>query len=154
MASKRTSSSQTLVRQRTERRAAFPPEVPTRAPRAKRAIGTTTTVETPLLIRGPGLELDAALRPYVRQRTGFKLGKFALSITRVVVAFEWVSGPIGAPLYECRIKVLTREVGDVVVAHRGSSPEAAFATAVSASERAVRRSLDRIAKRHKRAVVA
>ena len=148
MAPKRRSLTKQKSLQRTERRAAFAETTP-RA--AKRTTGAATTSETPLTVRAPGVALEDGLREYARQRAGFKLGKFGLDITRATVAFEDVSGPKGATVYECRIKVVLRHADDVMVGQPGETQRAAFDKAVGAAERAVRRTLERQDRTAKRA---
>lgn len=135
-------------RQRRERRQSFVPSVPKTE---KRTIGRSTTGQTPLHVRVRGLDdFDDAMRDYARVRTGFKLGKYALRITRITVRFENVAGPKGAPAVACRFKVVLAGRGEVVVATTESSTRAAFDAAVDATERAVRRLLGRVRKTAKR----
>ncbi|MBK6489854.1 MAG: HPF/RaiA family ribosome-associated protein [Gemmatimonadetes bacterium] len=148
MATKRRSLTTKKTVQRKERRAAFAETTP-RA--IKRAAGATTTSETPLHVRAPGLVLEDGLREYARQRTGFRIGKFGLEITRVSVRFEDISGPKGAPVYDCRIKVVLRTAPDVMVSQSDETQRAAFDKAVGAAERAVRRTLERKDRTAKRA---
>jgi ribosome-associated translation inhibitor RaiA len=127
-------------RQRRERRHAFPAAVPKAV---KRAIGRTTTQETPLHVQGRGAQLDDALRDYVRSRTGFKLGKYGLHLTRITVRIENVAGPKGAPTYTCRFKVLLPNLQEVVISATDAGARAAFDKAADATERGVRRLLER-----------
>ena len=108
----------------------------------KRVIGRSTTRETPLHIRARGPDVDDTLRDYMRGRAGFKLGKFALSIERLAVRVEDIAGLGGAPMYECRFVVMLPG-HQVVVAAREKTVRAAFDSAVEATERAVRRRLQR-----------
>jgi ribosome-associated translation inhibitor RaiA len=128
------------TRQRRERREPFAAGIPKGQ---KTAIGRSTTRETPLQVRVRGVELDDTMRDYMRARVGFKLGKFALHLTRVTVRLENVAGPKGAPAYACKIKVLLPNASDVVVAATDVTARAAFDLAVDATERSVRRTLGR-----------
>lgn len=128
------------ARQRRERRDPFTPQVPRDA---KRAMGPTTATETPLHVRALGPSIDDELRAYVHQRVGFRLGKFALAITRVSVRFEKLSGDRATPTWECRIKVVLRSGADVVLAATAQESRAAFDAASNAVERAVRRAVER-----------
>ncbi len=148
MASKRISRIDTKQRQRDERRARFADTTPKAV---KRAVGSSTTSQTPMQVRAPGLELEDGLRDYVRSRVGFKLGKFGLDITRATVAFQDLSGPKGAKLYGCRVKVLLRHAGEVVVSQDRPTQRAAFDAAIDASARAVRRAVKKPARMAKRA---
>ena len=110
-------------RQRRERRDRFAEHQP-RA--AKRALGATTTSQTPLHVRALGVELSQVDRDYVRERASFKLGKFGLAITRASVRVDDISGPKGAQVIECRIKVLLRSGPDVMVSAQGGTVRDAF----------------------------
>ena|SRR5688572_8795022 len=135
-------------RQTGERRASFPRSVPKAA---KRDIGRSTTRETPLQIRARDAEVDDTLRDYMRRRAGFKLGKFALNIVRITVRSEQGAGPNGAPMHDCRFVVVLTDKREVVVAVGDASARAAFDSAVEATERAVRRRLQRGRTRSERA---
>lgn len=148
MAAKRISRIDTKRRQRDERRAPFADSTPKAA---KRAVGSSTTTQTPMQVRAPGLELEDGLRDYARSRVGFKLGKFGLAITRVTVAFQDLSGPKGAKRYGCRVKVLLRHAGEVVVSQERASQRAAFDATIDSTERAVRRAVEKPARLAKRA---
>ncbi len=128
------------AQQRRERREPFAHVTPKTA---KRQVGRSTSRETPLYIRAPGVELDDSLREYIRQRVGFKLGKFGLDITRVAVRFETLNGATGAPTYECRFKVLLHSANDVTLTSVGATPRAAFDTGANRIERTVRDELGR-----------
>ena len=124
--------------QTRERRESFSGSVPKAG---KRTLGRSTTLETPLQIRVPVSDVNDTLRDYMRSRAGFKLGKFALSIVRLTVRVE-EAGPSGAPMYDCRF-VAMLPGRQVVVNAREATVRAAFDSAVDATERAVRRRLQR-----------
>ncbi len=148
MASKRISRIDTKRRQRDERRAPFAESTPKAV---KRAVGLSTTSQTPMQVRAPGLTLEDGLRDFARTRVGFKLGKFGLAITRATISFEDLSGPKGAKRYGCRVKVLLRHMGEVVVSEEAETQRAAFNAAIDGSERAVRRTIKKPARLAKRA---
>ncbi|ODT02345.1 MAG: hypothetical protein ABS52_14095 [Gemmatimonadetes bacterium SCN 70-22] len=127
-------------RQRRERRASFAEHTPKAV---KRALGVTTTTDTPLHVRALGFELESFDREYARERARFKLAKFGMWITRASIRFDDVSGPTGAPTFECRIKVVLRNAPDVVVTWQARTPRAAFDGAIASGERAVRRALEK-----------
>lgn len=110
---------------------------------AKATAGRTAAPETPLAIRANGVALDAALHAWIRKRIGFKLGKFALHLTRVTVRLDDLAGPKGAPSFACRIKATIPSGESVVVEAREPDVRAAFDLAADAHERAVRRMLER-----------
>ena len=126
--------------QTSERRESFAESVPKAR---KRVTGRSTTRETLLQIRTHGTTVDDALRDYMRRRTGFKLGKFALSIVRLTVRITDAAGPNGAPTYRCCFVVLLLGGREVVAAAGDATVRAAFDLAVEATERAVRRRLQR-----------
>ncbi|MEX2179279.1 MAG: HPF/RaiA family ribosome-associated protein [Gemmatimonadaceae bacterium] len=134
-------------RQRQSRRAAFPATIPRTT---KASVGRSTTAETPLHVRARGVVISDALRAYVHERTGFKLGKFGLRIARVSIRFEDVSGSTGNAACVCKFKVVLPRHEQVVVALTGGDPRTTFDAAVDATERAVRRSLDRSRNSRKR----
>ena len=139
-------------RQRSERRGPFPEVVPKEV---KSSIGRSTTRETPLALRVLGMKVDDTFREFVRERVGFKLGKFGLEITRVSVRFEKLSALNGAGSTECRITVVMRDSEPIVVGSRSATPQAAFAAAAASTERTVRKELDRtrVAQKGKRRAV-
>jgi len=141
MAAKRAASKRVTKRQRTERRAAFASQV---SKVAKRALGATTTSQTPLQVRAVGVALTEVDRSYARERVGFKLGKFGLAITRIGVRFSSVSGPVGGPAIECRVKILLRRNGELAVSAIGETAREAFDRAAPSAERSVRRTLERV----------
>jgi hypothetical protein len=140
MVPKSRSRSGKTLRQRRERRDAFASAIPKTA---KRAIGRSTTRETPLHVRSRKTPLNGAALDYVRGRVAFKLGKYGLRLTRITVRFDNVSGPKGAPEYVCTFKIVLPNAQQVVVAAAHVSTRAAFDLAVAATERAVRRLLER-----------
>lgn len=128
------------AQQRRERAARFADVVPKGQ---KRSIGVSTTTETPVHLRARGVDLEPELREYARLRVSNKLGKFGLAITRISVRFEDVAGPIGAPVLECRFKVVLRGFADVLLSGRGPTARAAFDQALASAERTVRRTLEK-----------
>lgn len=134
------SSNSKRLKQRRERRDAFPSAVP--KPN-KRAIGRSTTQETPLHVRGVGFRLDDSLRAYIQSRVGFKLGKYALVLTRISVRIQNVAGPKGAPMYACRFKVVVPNTPQTTLTATERTPRSAFDSAADATERAVRRLVGR-----------
>ena len=115
-----------------------------RVPRpAKRAAGRTSAPETPANIRVTGLSLDQDDRAYIRRRLGEKLGKYADSIERVTVRLKDVNGPRGGVDQACRIKVVLSGLPSVVVEHNAASLKPAVTGALTAVERAVRRTVER-----------
>lgn len=108
------------------------------------ARGRTDAPATPVAIRTRGVEVDDTLRAYIHKRCGFKLGKFARSIERVSIRLEDVSGPTGAPGRRCAVKVSLAAVHEsVLVQVVEADPRAAFDAAIDATERAVRRTIER-----------
>jgi ribosome-associated translation inhibitor RaiA len=118
--------------------------MPARIPRgAKRASGRTASAQTPAHIRAIGVPLDRSDRDYLRRKLGAKLGKFARAIERTSVRIKDVNGPRGGKDKVCRIKVVLSGLPSVVVEERHASLQAAMDRALSRTERAVRRSVQR-----------
>jgi ribosome-associated translation inhibitor RaiA len=90
-----------------------------------------------------GVELDEDERSHLRRRLAVKLGKFATSIERVRVRVADVNGPRGGVDQVCRINVVLIGLSPVVVEERDASLEAAIDGALTGTERAVRRSVQR-----------
>lgn len=126
---------------RTTRRAPMGTEA-NALPRAAR--GRTDAPATPVALRASGVEIDDQLRDYIHTRCGFKLGKFAERIERVSVRLENVSGAKGAPSRRCAVKVVLTRHETILVQVVDADHRAAFDNAIDATERAVRRSLDRV----------
>jgi ribosome-associated translation inhibitor RaiA len=124
----------------SRKRAPFAAQVP--RPR-KRISGSTVAAATPLAIRTSGVDADPDLRTYVRERLGFKLGKFARHVERATVRFEDVNGPRGGVDTACRVKVVLSGLSSVVVEELAGRPYEAFDRAGDRVERAVRRTLER-----------
>jgi ribosome-associated translation inhibitor RaiA len=125
----------------SDRRTAPSKRRATRKP--KRDRGRTGPAETPFSLRARKVRVTPALRAYVRKRVGFKLGRYALSLQRIVVRFERPSGPTGAPSFSSRFSLLVAGAGRVVVEATRSDPREAFDASIDAAERTVRRLLAR-----------
>lgn len=124
----------------TVRRSAFPPE--SLASNQNR-LGPTRTSETPLRIKTFGISADEPSRIYIRERTGFKLGKFALHIQSVDIRLKDESGLHGEPLITCTMTVPLDAGGLVIVERASAEARSAFDSTVEVAERSVRRWLQR-----------
>jgi ribosome-associated translation inhibitor RaiA len=118
------------------------------APNSK-TVGPTDSPRTPVAIAGFD-QLDPALTEYIRQRLGFKLGKFADRITALRVRFSAPTPPRSSPIVACRITARLNLGTPVSVQANGIDARAAFDNVVDAHERAVRRRLDRRLRRRSR----
>lgn len=105
--------------------------------------GRTDAPRTPVAIRARGVDVDDALDRYIRERCGFKLGKFAHAIDRISVRLEDVGGPKGAPSMRCAVKVVLSRHESIVVEVVEGDHRSAFDHAMDAAERAVKRTRDR-----------
>lgn len=105
--------------------------------------GRTDAPHTPVAIRARGVEVDEALDEYIRERCGFKLGKFAVAIDRISIRLEDVGGPKGAPSMRCAVKVVLSRHESVVVEVVEGDHRSAFDHAIEATARAVNRTRDR-----------
>ena len=109
----------------------------------RRTNGRTWAPGTPLAVRTSGLAIEPEVRERVRQRLGWRLGKFAPRIERISVRFEDVNGPRGGVDVACRIKAVLSSVPSVVVTELAHDAVEAFDRAGQRLERAVRRAVDR-----------
>lgn len=113
-------------------------------PRAlKRAAGRTATPQVPANIRVVGVGLSAEERALIRQRLGAKLGKYAGDIERVSVRVWDDNGPRGGVDKVCRIKVVLSGQPSVVFEARAALLSDAVTSALTGTERTVRRSVQR-----------
>ncbi len=125
---------------RNATRSSFPGWIPKAV---KRKSGRTDVPLVPAHIRMLGVDLSKEQRASIRQTLSVKLGKFANSIERISVRVEDVNGPRGGIDHVCRIKVVLSGLPSVVYEARNESPDAAIGNALTGTERAVRRSLNR-----------
>jgi ribosome-associated translation inhibitor RaiA len=109
----------------------------------KRESGRTDTLRTPADVRVIGVELDDDERAYIRRKLGMKLGKFATSIERISVRVTDLNGPRGGIDQVCDVKVVLSGLPSVVIERRHAALHAAIDDALRATERAVRRCVDR-----------
>jgi ribosome-associated translation inhibitor RaiA len=112
-------------------------------PRPVKRTSSRAGAAVPAYIRSVEGALNAEDRAYVRRKLGTKLGKFVRSIERVSVRVEDVNGPRGGVDTACRIKVVLSGLPSVVVEEQNASLQAAIDRALSRTERAVRRSVQR-----------
>jgi ribosome-associated translation inhibitor RaiA len=94
-------------------------------------------------LRVLGVELDQDERSHLRRRLAMKLRKCAPSIERVSIRVADVNGPRGGVDQVCRINVVLVGLPPVVVEERDASLETAIDGAITRTERAVRRSVQR-----------
>jgi hypothetical protein len=109
----------------------------------KRTAGRTSAPQVPANIRVFGVELSQEERARIRHGLGIKLGKYETSIERVTIRVLDVNGPRGGIDKLCRIKVVLSGLPSVIFESRARSPKAAIDGALSGTERAVRRSVQR-----------
>jgi ribosome-associated translation inhibitor RaiA len=109
----------------------------------KRTAGRTSAPQVPANIRVFGVELSQEERARIRHGLGIKLGKYETSIERVTIRVLDVNGPRGGIDKLCRIKVVLSGLPSVVLESRASTLTAAINGALSGTERAVRRSVQR-----------
>ena len=126
---------------KTTKRAPLATKIPKSS---KRSAGRTSAELTPAAIRTIGVYLDDETRRYIRERLGFKLGKFAENVERVSVRVEDMNGPKGGVDMVCRVKVTLSGMESVVVDVQDRTEIAAVDRAIDAAERGVRRTLGRV----------
>ena len=67
-----------------------------------------------VLITGRGIEIDSALKAYIRRRIDFALSRFSTKVGHVRVVVTNKSGPLGGIEKICRIRV--QLLGNMTVA--------------------------------------
>jgi len=97
----------------------------------------------PAHIRVLGANLGKEKRTEIRQKLNRKLGKFANAIERVSVRVKDINGPRGGIDQVCRIKVVLSNHPSVVFEAQDASLDVVIGNALTGTERAVRRSLQR-----------
>jgi ribosome-associated translation inhibitor RaiA len=114
----------------------------------KASRGKTPAHATPVNVRSSkGLSIPDELREHIRTRLGRQLGRFAMRIERASVRFEDPNGPRGGRDAVCRIKIVLSGIPSVVKEERAGTPREAFDLCANASERIVRRTVERAAVR-------
>lgn len=104
--------------------------------------GRTTSLETPVHIRN--MTSDATLdEDWLRQRLGFKLGKFAIRIDRVDVVLRDEAGPTGAPSVRTTIQLHGSRHALTTATARAATAQSAVSGALRSVERSFRRDLER-----------
>lgn len=89
------------------------------------------------------LPITAAQREWVIRRLQFALGRFAPRISRVVVHLHDINGTRGGVDTHCRLRVLLRPKGEVVVDDTDVSIEVVVANAADRTARSVARTVTR-----------
>jgi ribosome-associated translation inhibitor RaiA len=118
--------------------------LPTTLPRpVKLTRDRTHTVPPPAHVRVLGVEMADHDRDDIARKLGMKLGKFASAIERITVRLSDTNGPKGGQDQICQIKVVLSGLPSIVVEERASALQGAIVRAVRATERAVRRNLQR-----------
>lgn len=110
---------------------------------AKRTAGRTGAPRVPANIRVFGVDLSREERARIRHGLGVKLGKYGTSIERATVRVLDVNGPRGGIDKLCRIKVVLSGLPSVVFESQARTLKDAINGALSGTERAVRRSVQR-----------
>ena len=112
---------------------------PAAVPRAEKPIaGRTEAERTPMLIRANGIPLPDVTRARFRRQAARSLSVFARRIRRIVTQLHDESGPTGAPLVGCTLRIYVDRLPDVVTHGGGADAQLAFADALAASRRALR----------------
>jgi ribosome-associated translation inhibitor RaiA len=94
-------------------------------------------------IRTSGVRLSRDERSYIRRKFGLKLGKFSRAIERVTVRVRDTNGPRGGVDKLCAAKVVVSGIPSVVVERKEHDICAAVDVTLNATERAVRKVIQR-----------
>jgi len=97
----------------------------------------------PAHIRVSGSNLGKAQGEEIRRKLGARFGKFADAIERVTVRVKDVNGPRGGIDQVCAIKVVLSDLPSIVFESQHHSVNGAVGAAITGTERAVRRRLQR-----------
>lgn len=90
-----------------------------------------------------GLTLTATQSEFVERRLQYALGRFSSQIRTVHATLSDINGPRGGQDVLCRVKVVLRKTGEVIVGDTDVSPEAAIANVADRAARSLSRLLDR-----------
>ena len=121
------------------KRSSFPGWIP--KPFKQKSSLQERTVPTHIRVLGANLSKDK--RAEIRKKLNRKLGKFANAIERVSVRVKDINGPRGGIDQVCRIKVVLSNLSSVVFEAQDASLDVVIDSALTGTERAVRRSLQR-----------
>jgi len=94
-------------------------------------------------IRTAGVDLSREDRDYIRRKIDTKVRKFSKPIESVSIRLADINGPRGGVDKVCRAKVLVRGLPSGVVERRHQSARAAVEGTLDATERAVRKIIQR-----------
>jgi len=92
-----------------------------------------------VLITGRGIEIDSALKAYIRRRIDFALSRFSNRIERIRVVVTYKSGPLGGIEKLCRIRVQLLGITTVAVSCSDDDVHVAIAHAADQIHRVVAR---------------
>ena len=92
-----------------------------------------------VLITGNGVEIDSALKDYIRRRIDFGLSRFSNKVGRIRVVVTYKSGPLGGIEKLCRIRVQLLGNTTVVVSYSDDDVHVAIAYATDQIHRVVAR---------------
>jgi ribosome-associated translation inhibitor RaiA len=104
--------------------------------------GRTTSTPTPVHVRNNSARA-AIDRDWLRQRLGFRLGKFAVLIDRMNVSLRDENNTLGKPTLRATLTLHLARGESIASSARGMTPAAAVSAAIRASERALRRATER-----------
>ena len=104
--------------------------------------GRTTATTTPVHVRNTSARAIVD-RDWLRQRLGFKLGKFAVRIDRMNVSLRDENNTLGTPTLRATVTLHLAGGESIASSARGTTPTAAISAAIRASERTLRRATER-----------
>ncbi len=90
-----------------------------------------------------GVSLTDVQNEFVERRIQFALGRFSSQVRAVQVTLSDINGPRGGNDVLCRIKVLLKRSGDIVVGDTDGSVEAVVAGVADRAARSLARLLER-----------
>ena len=95
-----------------------------------------------VLITGSGIEIDSALKDYIRRRIDFGLSRFSNKVGRIRVIVTKKSGPFGGIEKSCRIRVQLLRDTTVDISYSDDDVHVAIAHAADQIHRVVARRIE------------
>lgn len=95
-----------------------------------------------VLITGRGVEIDSALKAYIRRRIDFALSRFPNKVGRICVVVTKKNGPWGGIEKSCRIRVQLLGNSTVTVSYSDNDVHVAIAHTADQIHRVVARKIE------------
>lgn len=90
------------------------------------------------------LSMTSEIRHWIERRVQFALGRFAAQIERITVTCSDLNGDRGGVDKECRLRLVLKSGGELVVEDRDASLEVVAASVADRAGRTLARRLERL----------